>query len=351
MRYTFSFGLALLLLGTAVFAPGTGRTRPAWWVTTAAPFWPDESNLAVLAVPTGPVGAVALDPGDALTIYLGGAEGLFRSTDGGETWDLLSHDLRYPHILLVDPAERSRLYAARRDFTSFLPMPAVYRSDDGGYTWKRLVNGLGEERIFALAADPFRRGTLYAGSWAGRVYKTQDRGEHWQPLAAGVVRPCPACAPSTVSQLLVSPVDGTLYALETYGGTYRSADGGETWAQINGDSGWLAVDPGRGDLYLAGRRLQHSTDSGTSWTDLSAGLPFNAGTGTYATYWIAVNPVPLVLFTRYHRSTDGGATWQSLETPASFVPRLLLPGVRPAIYGSVNGQAARYEEPAPGGTR
>jgi hypothetical protein len=342
-------GLASLLLGAAGLVPGTGKPRPAWWSASPFPTRPEEPDFAVLAAPTGPVGAAAATPDDAVpgaasTVYLGGAEGLFGSTDEGATWDLRSRELRYPHILLVDPADPARLYAARRDLISFLPMPAVYRSDDGGYTWKRLLNGLGEERVFALALDPFHRDTLYAGSWAGRVYKTEDGGEHWQALPSGAVRPCPACTPSTVGQLLVSPVDGALYALEAYGGTFQSTDGGGTWQQIHLDGGWLAVDPVRGDLYLAGRRLQHSRDGGRTWTNLSAGLPFNAGTGSYAAYWVAVNPAPLVLYTRYHRSSDGGNRWEPLETPATFVPRLLLPGARPAVYGSVNGQAARYQE-------
>jgi photosystem II stability/assembly factor-like uncharacterized protein len=336
--------LALLSLGLVGLPPTTAKSHPGWWAVLPRPLRPAEGEFAVLALPTGPVGAAAVDPADTRTIYLGGAEGLFRSQDWGETWSLLSRELRYPHILVVDPAERRCLYAARRDVHSFLPMPAVYRSDDGGCTWKRLVRGLGEERIFSLALDPFHWGTLYAGSWAGRVYKTVDRGEHWQPLPVGAMTPGLSSAPSTVGQLLVGPVDGAVYALQTYGGTSKSTDDGTSWERIHEDGSWLAVDAVRGDLYLAGRRLQRSGDGGHTWTDLSAGLPFNAGTGSYAAYWVAVNPEPLVLYTRYHRSTDGGSTWVPLETPATFIPRLLLPGARPAVYGSVNGQAARYRE-------
>lgn len=345
MRGTISFGLASLLLGP-VATPTARKTRPRWWAVSSP--CPAEADFAVLAVSTGPVGAAAVDPADAQTIYLGGAEGLFRSIDGGNDWALLSRELRYPHLLLVDPADPLCLYAACRDTSSFLPRPAVYRSDDGGRSWKRLTRGLGEERIFALTSDPCRRGALYAGSWAGRVYQTEDWGEHWQPISAGAVRSGVTGAPSTVGQLLVSPTDGTIYALETYGGTYKSTDGGRTWGQIHRDGGCLAVDAAQGDLYLAGRRLQRSGDGGQTWADLSAGLPFNAGTGSYAAYWVAVNPDPLVLYTRYHRSVDGGVTWTALEAPASFVPRLLLPGARPAVYGSVNGQAARYREVARG---
>ncbi len=344
MRGTVLVSLALLLLGAIVLAPPEGKTRPLWWSTALAAEGEGGAAFTVLAVPTGPVGAVAAAPQDALTLYLGGAEGLFRSTDGGETWDCLSQELRYPHVLLVDPAAPARLYAARRDLASFLPLPGVYRSDDGGYTWKRQLNGLGEERIFSLALDPRHPGTLYAGSWAGRIYRTADGGERWQPVPSGVLRPCPTCSPSTVGQLLVDPRDGALYALETQGGTFRSTDGGKSWTQINADSGWLALDAQRGDLYLAGRRLQRSTDGGKSWADLSAGLPFSPATGSYIAFWVGVNPSPLVLYTRYHRSTDGGATWEPLEVPASFVPRLLLPAESPAIYGSVNGQAGRYRE-------
>lgn len=341
---SMALGMTLLLLGAVVLAPPGGKLRLLWWSESLAAEGAGEPLFSVLSVPTGPVGAVAVAPHDALTLYLGGAEGLFRSTDGGETWDCLSRELRYPHVLLVEPANPARLYAARRDLASFLPLPGVYRSDDGGYTWKRLLSGLGEERIFSLALDPLRPGTLYAGSWAGRIYWTADGGERWQPIASGVLRPCPACSPSTVGQLLVDPRTGALYALETYGGTFRSTDGGKSWTQINADSGWLALDAQRGDLYLAGRRLLRSTDGGKTWADLSAGLPFSPATGSYVTFWVGVNPSPLVLYTRYHRSTDGGATWEPLDIPAAFVPRLLLPADFPVIYGSVNGQAGRYRE-------
>jgi len=342
MRSTIPYRLALLLLGLAGLDPHAAQTRSDWWAVSPRPLWPAKGEFSVLSLPTGPIGAAAVDPADTRVLYLGGAEGLFRSLNGGDTWDLLSRELRYPHVLLVDPADRLCLYAARRDVHSFLPMPAVYRSDDGGYSWQRLVRGLGEERIFSLALDPFHKGTLYAGSWAGRIYKTQDHGAHWRPLSAGVVRLGPAAVPATVGQLLVSPVDGSVYALQTYGGTAKSTNGGVTWEQIHEDGSWLAVDAARGDLYLAGRRLQRSDDGGQTWADLSVGLPFNAGTGSYAVYWVAVNPDPLVLYTRYHCSTDGGITWIALETPATFIPRLLLPGARPAVYGSVNGQTARY---------
>ncbi len=302
--------------------------------------------FSILPVPTGPVGAAAADPHDSNILYLGGSEGLFRSADGGNTWALLSRELRYPHVLLVDPSEPGRLYVARRDLTSFLPLPGVFRSTDGGATWDKLAAGLGAERIFALALAPHRRGTLYAGSWAGRVYKSVDGGDTWSPAASEPVRASPRDAAETVGQLAVSPVDGALYALEPYGGAFKSTDEGATWQQVNADSGWLAIDPQRGDLYLAGRRLQHSTDGGRTWADISAGLPYNPQTGGYATYWIAVDPDSLIFYTRYHRSTDGGASWESLPTPANFVPRLLVPGKTPVIYGSINGQAGRYRDNA-----
>jgi hypothetical protein len=302
------------------------------------------SAFYILPVPTGPVGAAALDPNDPAIIYLGGSEGLFRSADGGVTWTLLSRELRYPHVLLVDPVEPRRLYAARRDLASFLPLPGGFRSVNGGVTWEALSSGLDRERIFALALDPHRRDTLYAGSWAGRVYKSVDGGETWSPVSSEPVRASPRDAAGTVGQLLVSPVDGALYALEPYAGTFRSADGGASWNRISTDGGWLAIDPQHGSLYLAGRRLQCSDSGGQRWIDLSANLPYDPQTGIYATYWVGVNPEPLVLCTRYHQSHDGGCSWERLAAPANFVPRLLVPGRAPVIYGSVSGQAGRYQD-------
>jgi photosystem II stability/assembly factor-like uncharacterized protein len=344
MRYATALGLLPLFGGSVVCAPASAGRRARWWTIPLVGGTAEEAGFAILGVATGPVGAVAADPHDPQTIYLGGNAGLFQSSDGGETWALLSQELRYPHILLVDPCDPARLYAARRDLASFLPLPSVYRSDNGGVTWKTLSSGLGQERIFALAIDARRPGTLYAGSWAGRVYKSVDAGQRWALSSAEPVRAGPQCAAGTVGQLLVNPLDGTLYALEAYAGAFRSSDGGATWTQVNVDSGWLAVDARRGDLYLAGRRLQRSTDGGQSWQDIGRGLPYDPQRGAYAAYWIGVNPEPLALYTRYHRSTDGGVTWEPLESPSSFVPRLLLAGNGPVIYGSVNGQAGRYQE-------
>ena len=300
--------------------------------------------VAILPVPTGPIGAVTGDPHDPTHIYLGGSEGLYHSTDGGVTWTLLSRELRYPHVLLVDPSDSQQLYAARRDLTSFLPLPGIYRSVDGGVTWKPCTTGLGAERIFALTLDPGHAGVLYAGSWAGRVYKSVDGGETWFLATPAPIRGSPQEAAGTVGQLLVNPVDGALYALEAYAGTFRSTDGGASWCHVHADGGWLAIDPREGTLYLAGRRLQRSADGGQTWAEISAGLPYDPQRGGYATYWIGVHPDPLVLCTRYHRSRDGGVSWQPLEAPASFIPRALLPGKQLTLYGSLNGQAGCYQE-------
>lgn len=348
MRHVLPLALPLLLLGGLALLPGRGEVNLLSGAGPALAASPPETGVELLAAPTGPVGAVAVDPRDPKTIYLGGTEGLFRSQDSGTTWSLLSRDLRYPHILLVDPLDPARLYAARRDLASFLPLPGLYRSTDGGSTWKWLGSGVLEERIFALALDPGRRDTLYAGTWAGRLYKSIDGGERWTLCPSAPLRPCPQCSPGTVSQLLVHPVDGALYAVEAYVGTFRSADGGVSWQQISAESGWLAVDTRRGDLYLAGRRLQRSTDGGRTWVDLSAGLPFNPRTGAYVTSWVAVNPQPWTVYTRYHRSGDGGATWEPLETPPAFLPRLLVPGSEPVLYGSLSGLAGRYRDPRVG---
>lgn len=315
------------------------------WKGSLSPWWPlvpaasdGEAHFEVLAVPTGPIGGIAVDPRRPMTVYLGGSTGLFRSTDGGATWSVLSLELPYPHILLADSHAPALLYAVRRDPISLLPLPGIYRSMDGGKTWQvRLVD---TERISALAVDPCRRDTLYAGSWAGRLYRSSDGGERWTPCAP---LPLHDHAPATVEQLLVNPLDGALYALPAGGGIFRSPDGGATWQQIYGDPGRLAIDPQRGDLYLAGRRLWRSGDDGKTWADLGPGPPGNHR-GSGAAYWIAVNPQPLLLYTHRHRSDDGGHSWESLEIPPGFMPRLLLPGNRPILYGSLNGQAGRYLE-------
>ncbi|MBN1484672.1 MAG: hypothetical protein JXA37_08115 [Chloroflexia bacterium] len=321
----------------------SGQAPSIWW-----PLLPlgccYQGEFSILSLFTGPIGAVAQSTHDPGLLYLGGTEGLFVSRDRGGHWELLNQELCYPHILLVDPHQPSRLHAVRRNLRPFTPRAGIYRSDDGGKSWQQPQHGLQQECIFALAADPFRTDVLYAGTEGGRLYRSSDGGVCWQPACPEPRGLGPHAFPGIIGQLLCDPLDGALYAAQEGAGLFRSPDGGETWRQLHKDSGRLALDEHRGQLYLAGRKLWRSPDGGEHWQCLSAGLSWQVHGGIYAPSWIALNPSCGALYTRQHRSVDEGASWEPLETPRGFIPRLLLPGTRTVIYGSVQGQTGRYCE-------
>ena len=211
----------------------------------------------------GRINAVAIDPANAAHVYAGTEAGIFRSVDGGDTWQLFSEGLALPP-------------------STFLP------------------------RIGAFAFAPTVR---YAGGGT-RVFRSSADGSGWT-----VTAPLGSLIGSVVSALAVDPTDpNTVYA-GTYDGVYKSADGGASWIPArNGFDcfyvGVLAVDPKTpATLYASGcGNLFKSENGGGSWTPSGNGLPV---TSVLA---LAVDPrTPSIVYAGtlqgVFRSSDGAATW------------------------------------------
>jgi photosystem II stability/assembly factor-like uncharacterized protein len=131
------------------------------------------------------VTAIAVDRRTPTTLYIGtpgGEGGIFESTDGGATWHKQSAGptwrtrsrdgrLLTPTLgitsLVVDPAQPSTLYTATG-------WDGVFRSTDGGRSWQRYDRGLANEAVTALALDPTGR-RLYGGVEAGGVVSVPTR--------------------------------------------------------------------------------------------------------------------------------------------------------------------------------
>jgi photosystem II stability/assembly factor-like uncharacterized protein len=154
-----------------VYVGADGRTRGLYESSDGGRTWHRASALDV------DVTAVALDPESPSTVYVatnGGEGGVFRSTDGGTTWQKEDAGLHQrvkvrrkwadPTVpvtaLVVDPADSARLYAATDQ--------GVYRSTDAGESWHPLDAGLSDRSVDALAVDPTGR-TVYAGTGTGGV--------------------------------------------------------------------------------------------------------------------------------------------------------------------------------------
>jgi hypothetical protein len=112
--------------------------------------------------------AIAADPRDPRTIYIGTHEaGVLKTTDGGTTWTPVNSGLAGldVHGLAVDPAAAGKLHAAVRDTGE-----GVYRTTDGGAKWTRVDDGPGGEvKVLASVNIPTGMGGiwLYAGTAEG----------------------------------------------------------------------------------------------------------------------------------------------------------------------------------------
>ncbi|MCX7554228.1 hypothetical protein OS175_10085 [Marinicella sp. S1101] len=162
-------------------------------------------------LPSQIVGSLVVDPNDSETLWLGtgennssrssyGGMGVYKSTDGGESWQYkgLGDTDRIGRIL-VDPDDSNRIYvAALGKLYTQGGQRGLYRSDDGGETWETLIAGDGWTGFIDVAKA--KNGVLYASAWersrrawnfveggkGSAIYRSTDDGDNWERLSAGL---------------------------------------------------------------------------------------------------------------------------------------------------------------------
>jgi photosystem II stability/assembly factor-like uncharacterized protein len=172
--------------------------------------------------------AVVIDPERTATVYAGTGAGVFKSTDGGVHWGAASRGLPAPsgrdrfegyvRALAIDPANPSTVYlGTERGF---------FRSLDSGESWASDGGRSAPKVVAALAADPRRPRVLYAGTFDG-IVKSTDGGRTWRDSTLGLRRPYVLEHPS-IEAIAVEPASHRVYAAGTWG-VFRSGDGGGRW--------------------------------------------------------------------------------------------------------------------------
>ena len=247
---------------------------------------------------------------DPNTVYAGVEDAaLFRSTDGGESWQELA-GLRghgtgpqwQPgaggmglHTILIDPANPKRMYIA-------ISAAGAFRTDDGGLTWKPINKGLKSDFmpdptaeighcVHHVAMHPSRPGVLFMQKhWD--VMRSDDAGDNWRevsgnlPTDFGFAIDVHAHEPET---LYVVPIksDSEHFPLDGKLRVYRSRSGGNEWeplakglpekdCYVNVLRDAMAVDTlDDCGVYFGttGGQVYASSDSGDSWTAIAQNLP------------------------------------------------------------------------------
>ena len=299
---------------------------------------------------TQSIGAIAVAPSNPNIIYVASGEGLhrpdlsvgngiYKSTDAGKTWTHLGlrDGLQIP-ALAVDPRDPNRLFAA------VLGHPygpneerGLFRSTDGGQSWQKVIYKDENTGASDVEIDPANPDVVYASMWEARegpwednnevngigggLFKSADGGNTWHPLTNGL--------PKDLSQIYVAiaPSDRLrLYATVAIASGplafYRSDDAGESWSKITDDprpsgrigGGDLAiprVDSKNADVvYSASTVTMKSIDGGKTWSGFR-GAP---GGDDYQNLWINPNNPNIILLVSDQGAlvtVTGGASWSS----------------------------------------
>src|SRR5205823_2251011 len=198
--------------------------------------------------------SVATDPSNPNIVFAttGRKDGLYRTTDGGQTWERSSRGLeRHPIRIAVAPSDPDVVYAGTQRAGGGDDEAGVYRSVDGGANWFPANNGIGIGQVDDLAIDPRDADVAYAAAERrcescayGTALKTVNGGRQWVVVGDGIGT---YFYPSSLS---ISPGDpDVVYAGSPNGAVYRSIDGGQQWSRIDAglpEAPWIvdvAADP------------------------------------------------------------------------------------------------------------
>ncbi len=229
--------------------------------------------------------------------------GLFRTKDGGKTWEKILFINENTGVVDVALEENGRiLYAAayqrQRKAWGFVgggPHGGLYRSLDGGETWTKLTTGMPEGDIgrIGIAISKSHPNIVYAiieNKQRGGVYKSEDRGDSW-------VRTCEFHGrPMYYSQLRVDPQNpNKIWLLDSE--LYVSIDGGKTFSsegtgtKIHVDHHALWINPRNSDHLLLGGDggFYMSYDGSKNWhfvDNLPIGQYYAIGVDNRSPYWV-----------------------------------------------------------------
>ncbi len=265
--------------------------------------------------------------------------GVYRSTDGGESWTHLGlTETRHIGRVVVDPRDAEVAYvAALGNLWAASADRGVYKTADGGRSWDRVLFVDTLTGVVDLAMDPSDPNTLYAAAYqrlrtpwgfngggpGSGIYKTIDGGRTWSELTSGI----PDGGKGRIG-LAVSRTDpGLVLATVEHaseGGIYRSEDGGRTWTRASRMNprpmyySHIYIDPTDANrVYVLATDFFMSEDGGRTFRQMPTAPTYDVGAhGDFHALWIDPNDSEhfyLVGDGGFYDSWDRGETYEKIN--------------------------------------
>jgi photosystem II stability/assembly factor-like uncharacterized protein len=320
------------------------------------------------------IGDIELDPRNPEVVYVGTGDpnisgypfigdGLWRSTNGGQTWQNIGlQSTRIISRIIPHPTNSNILYVA----TMGLPFQrdnnrGLYKTSDGGRSWQQILFFNNQSGVIDLEMDPKNPDILYAAGWDrirsnresvinginSRIWKTTNGGQNWTQLTNGL----PSGARGRIG-IAISTVDANqLVAIYTglssrFEAIYESLDGGQQWKEVamqNLDKGFQAdfswyfgkifINPFvTNDIWALGISTWRSTNFGGNWTEA---IPENNPVHVDHHDMAFLGPNRFLVATDggLFRSDDGSQSWRRVDNiPTTQFYRVAYNPFRPELY-------------------
>ncbi|MHB8734425.1 MAG: VPS10 domain-containing protein [Terriglobales bacterium] len=338
--------------------------------TTLLPILNDEAAASC--------GAVAIAPSNPQQVWVGTGEpastransqgrGVFKSTDGGQTWHSVGLSATEEiGAVVIDPRDPNTVYVgALGHLWGKGPDRGVYKTTDGGATWKQVLFINDTTGVSDLQMDPGNPQVLYAAAWqrlrfgggdmaesgpGSGIYKTTDGGTTWSRLTNGL----PVGDAGKITLAIAHHNTQIVYAAvltgepqpgggrsSERGGIFRSTDGGATWERVNASMtsyyyDRIAVDPNDDQrLWMPVFELMRSDDGGHTWVKHNMK---NVHDDLHSIWIDPADSAHLVLGGDggVNTSFDGGTAWSQQVLPIAQFYEVAVDDQRPYwVYGGM----------------
>jgi photosystem II stability/assembly factor-like uncharacterized protein len=294
------------------------------------------------------IGAIAIAPSDRNVLYVGTGEGnprnsasfgdgVYKSTDAGTTWTHLGlGDTEKIARIVIDPRDPNDVYVCALGH-EWGPNDerGLFKTTDGGKTWQKVLFKNNLTGCSDVDIDPTNANVVYAGMYTFRrwawyfesggaetaLYKSTDGGATWNRLMRGL----PKGAMDRIGISVSRSEPNVVYAVtesKDEGELFRSDDAGENWRVVNRDPNInfrpfyysdIRVDPSNPNkIFSLSGALNLSEDGGRTFQRIANGVH-----GDHQAMWIDPLMPKRVLGGSdggWHISLDGGRTWEVVNT-------------------------------------